>query len=409
MSKRNLLNRRNFMIGSGLIGFGALATLSFEEPIKLKAPYPIIADFPKKTMVLTYSSCYVPKIKQISEGLETSLKIARNRSKVLEAYTRAITETEDYCNSLPEELNSEQKQKLSRYINSGEDLELRLTSMSSSLLGEHIEKRIYVAKEAESEFQASMFFNKVSEDDKKRYKDLEEHSRKLFKKMTGREPPSLSISLEDALDNGCVEYYDFSNKMMVVEKAGYPKTLLAQIHGRGHSISQISDQELNEAYNNGNLEFIVEEEKGPYALEIASSYYEENEELSELMKMLMLIYVEDHVQGFFEGGERHNNKNLLIADTAVAIADATITYFQDPKHNPKPDPKQAYEYLVITPYDKIKPEIWDIIEENKTQYLRKKRLVKEVNKANSKVDENLEKLRKRFENVLKNAREIQGS
>jgi len=234
----------------------------------------------------------------------------------------------------------------------------------------------------------------------KKYGPLGAFSLDLIKKITGKQYPSdIKIYLTDKIggDEGTAATYSFLKKEIIVERSAYLNMVSRIAHETGHAFSQQSEEEFYKGLNvlrnifDYSDEVVMArnqarllDEASAYAFSKLLPFVVEDKDVSE-----RLLIWENETTNFTLMGSIKNYKNIqdifklnnieIIQffemdennhGFAQLMADATVTYFQDPV--------KAYNYLSTVEYKKLKPEIWAIMEQNisvcEKNYVLKKEL-----------------------------------
>ncbi len=227
--------------------------------------------------------------------------------------------------------------------------------------------------------------------------EAKEHSKKIAEKITNKNfPEDLSIEIGKIDEKWIIGRYIFDGKKITVKDSlCYAQTLMTFIHEIGHAFSQQNEKYynyFNYLTKNYKKESGLMDEASAYALEFSSPYFVEDTILSKKMFNLMYLNIKRSLISYLEG-------NPDIHHEAKIIADATITYFNDPA--------KAYNYLSLTKYKEIDPKIWEIIDlniiklDNRKNLLKLKEFHKEIKNEYSCLLENANQINSEY-NLLKN-------
>lgn len=200
------------------------------------------------------------------------------------------------------------------------------------------------------------------------YKEQEEYgpvierAKRLFCSMTGKTfPEDVSIEIGNLkIDGGDFDGgYNPVKKILFSKEKSYASTLSELMHEMGHAIESHTKDDL---FGDHTRQQRMMSESTAYCFQNAACYFES-------------VKMRDMMLNDFKA-TRFGNLLLYYTDEkdyhpeAMALCDSAITHFNDPK--------KAFNYLQRTSYDQLKPEILNLMNQQKDIFLSQLRLKSRV-------------------------------
>ena len=410
MKRKKLLT--SIVLGLGLGGYiGGSEISHFMEGEKhretygtLENPVFLMRNNPENgSQIRTYSDTYGLRNEKRLENAKKAFALYGELDEALTKYEKAVDEvSEKYKDKKPSDISRKEDLELIRARGKVSNIDINTTTMSASLL--LLRNAIDDITDPFSdtdELLNDAYLQKLSAIktrnlEQETYGDVIDRAKGLYKIITGRDAPKgIKLSIENPEHGDAIGTHSFLEKKIKSEDASYARTLSTLMHELGHDAEQHSESTYYQLFGRLKLrtnELTVRSEACAYTLQIASSDYEEDPNLSKIMNVLNVMNMKYFVEDWFRGEQQPHRR-------AMAVADAAITHFGNAK--------DAFNYLATTPWEKeLKPGIVTIMNNNRDNYLQLSKFGDQNEGASERIGDKREKLENKIERCMNHLDEL---